>query len=110
MMEGKWTKGGWHVGSSTGHNANMVYQWGAPGDPLADEAVAQVFLLPSHQTLAAVAEDPRYAEGLARARLIAQAPAMAEALEDITRWAEERGYDAPVTRHARALLTAIKGE
>ncbi len=126
-MEGKWTKGEW-----TADGPDCFGDWNIhhPADSLAVAAVVCDPLPGAPTMVAAVVTNLRSAaEVAANARLIAQAPAMAEALEAMVEGMEDvaqqadvamrreggEGYwaveaaQALITR-ARALLTAIKGE
>lgn len=67
----------WTIGNETEwgvFNACFVYIAGT------QSSVAQVYGIPAHTKLADVEADERYAEGLGRARLIAAAPDLLEAL------------------------------
>jgi len=67
----------WTIGNKSQfatHNPSMIYD--ANGD-----AVAQVYGVPLHTTLKDAQADPRWAEGLKRARLIAAAPELLAALK-----------------------------
>jgi hypothetical protein len=71
------TPGSWVVGTKSEYgtyNANMIFD-------SQDGSVAMVYGLPSNTTLEKM-DDERYAEGKARARLIAAAPELLEAAED----------------------------
>jgi hypothetical protein len=76
MNEHKHTPGPWTVGVAGRYgtaNANIIFSNGGEG------SVATVYGLPMHTKLEEV--DPKYAEGMANARLIAAAPEMLEALQ-----------------------------
>lgn len=71
------TPGPWFVGSASEfgvHNPNLIQR--QDGD-----SIAQVYGMPMHARIDEVERDPRWAEGLANARLIAAAPDLLAALE-----------------------------
>lgn len=73
----KHTPGPWTVGMAGQygtHNVNIIYAG-------ADNSVATVYGLPMHTKLENI--EPRWTEGLANARLIAAAPELLEALQEI---------------------------
>lgn len=59
------------------HNANIIFKAGT------EESVAMVYGLPMHSTLEEIQGNPRFAEGLAMARLLAAAPELLAVLERI---------------------------
>jgi len=69
------TKGPWTVGMRNGHNASMIF---ANDD---NEAVCSVYDIALHTPLEDLKE--RDAKGLANARLIADAPDLLEALQNM---------------------------
>lgn len=77
MSEAKHTPGPWSIGNSAGYNASHVYH--------DEDGVCTVYGIFSHQSVKQVADDPRCAEGLANARLIAAAPDMLAEHEAIAR-------------------------
>ncbi len=105
----KHTLGPWVVGTKTEfgtHNANMIFD-------SQDGSVAMVYGLPSNTMLEKMDEE-RYAEGKARARLIAAAPDLLEALKDLEAGYERlKGQGYPVSdcqKQARAAIAKATGE
>ena len=90
-MEGKWTKGPWRINPA---DAREV---------VADNEVMVICRTPLGLYMRSAGHN---------ARLIAQAPAMAKALEKVARFLWEEGYTTvnPIVAEVDALLTAIKGE
>ena len=73
----RFTPGPWHVGTSTGRNANHVY--------VRNDAIAQVYGLPMHTSVQELGEmtGPEWRKGEANVHLIAAAPDLYEALEAV---------------------------
>ncbi len=101
-MEGKWTKGPWQ--KSGARCASPAYK----GHGVGPDGQSYVVIVPYN--------DRDHHECLANARLIAQAPAMAEALEAFVAACETAppvdliAHIGAACEKAKAVLTAIKGE
>jgi hypothetical protein len=109
----KHTPGPWTVGARGKygtHNANIIFSNGGEG------SVATVYGLPMHTNLEEV--DPKYAEGMANARLIAAAPELLEALREAYGYVDcipetaAGGDDAAIelARRLRAAIAKATGE
>lgn len=105
----KWTPGPWEIGND-GYNADHIYFGANKRDKT---SVCQVFGIPMHTRIEEVNAD-RYANGLANARLISEAPAMAELLAYVVqrdsecyRPDEASGALGSLAQDARALLERI---
>lgn len=104
-MSDKATSGPWMVATADGYNANHVYA------PDGKNAVAQVYGITSHSSLEDVSQDPRWAEGLANARLISAAPEMLEALEWALVSLEFDGLEnTQAGKRVRAAISKAKGQ
>ena len=103
----KHTPGPWTVGlrgEYGTHNANVIFSNGG------ESSVATVYHLPVHTKLEEV--DPRYAKGMANARLIASAPELLDALKDVVAlWdhhCHAHGDGTPTPLHVKARAAIVK--
>lgn len=101
MTEAKHTPGPWTIGTSAGYNASHVYS--------GEDGVCTVYGIFSHQSVQQVVDDPRCAEGMANARLIAAAPDMLEALHKAEGWLAEWASAEPYIGEIRAVIAKATG-
>lgn len=74
------TPGPWRIGNHRGFNADHIQ---AVRDPDEEKSICNVYGIYLHSTVGDVANEPRCAEGLANARLIAAAPDLLAALKQV---------------------------
>lgn len=88
MKEFKGTPGPWHVGTRSGHNANMVYSYDHQ-EEYGDSAIASAYMVPCNRRVDEVGNG----EGVANIHLIAAAPELLEALRQATTSMLNSGYN-----------------
>jgi hypothetical protein len=119
MSETLWTPAPWRLGSEKGYNPHHI----KTNEPDMDaRSICSVYGMFENKHIDNIRDDPRCSEGLANARLIAQAPAMAEALEEAAAMLttceialNEEGASAPHGFFAtqvkiRQILARVRGE
>lgn len=73
----------WRIGMRNGHNVNIIYAEDGESE-FSDTSIASVFGLPQNCTMSEVEGNPRWAEGLKRAHVMAAAPDLLESLKVMT--------------------------
>jgi hypothetical protein len=76
MTKAKFTKGPWHVGMRSGHNASIIYEYDGK-DAHHDSAICSVYGISLNRDIEQSKDD----DGMKNARVIAAAPEMLYALE-----------------------------
>jgi hypothetical protein len=85
-----WTPGPWRLGSEKGYNPHHI----KTNEPDMDaRSICSVYGMFENKHIDNIRDDPRCSEGLANARLISEAPAMAEALEKTIKWLADILYN-----------------
>lgn len=107
------TPGPWRHAKEAIRHANGVVQTFNPDTVLTEDgelAICQVYGMPINTTLEDIAGDPRWADGLANARLIAAAPDLLAVVEEIGNHLYEKQDYFRVREMARAAIAKAKGE